>query len=153
MGKAADDGDVGEIRYPELIATIEYELLRTIGEDRMVMIAVDGGDIAPSAARLQIVLAHQTLDPLVICDDALVCGALPVRGASHRLRLVADRGPDEPGQQRAPLLVQNFARGVVKSADYVLGVVGAGVGICLELAVRHRDRLRRLHTRDVEFPR
>ena len=70
--KAARDPDIGEIGNPELIRAGQHECLGQIRENRQAMSAVNGGDTAPPAARLQIMLAHQATDALVVGNDALV---------------------------------------------------------------------------------
>ena len=69
----------------------DHEVLRQVGEDRLVMIAVGGGDEAPAALRLQAMLAHQPADLLGVDDDALMAqlGADPPIAIA--LELVADR--------------------------------------------------------------
>lgn len=43
IGKAADNCDIGEVRDPELVWTIKNDILRTIREDGLIMIAVGSG--------------------------------------------------------------------------------------------------------------
>lgn len=54
------------------------------------MVAVGGGDIAPAAERLKIMLAHQALDPLVVGNNTLMAKrglhAAPAIGFETRRR-------------------------------------------------------------------
>jgi len=43
---------MGEVRYPELVTAVEYEVPRSVGEDRMIVIAIGGDGIASAAAWL-----------------------------------------------------------------------------------------------------
>lgn len=75
IGEASADGDIGQVRDPELVRAIEDDTLRMIREDGLIMVTVGGGDVTSTAAWLKIVLAHQALDPLVVGDHALMAGA------------------------------------------------------------------------------
>ena len=56
------------------------------------MVTVGGGDITPAAARLQIVLAHQALDPLLVGDHAAMAKRRLHAAPAIGFELVADRG-------------------------------------------------------------
>jgi hypothetical protein len=84
--------DVGQVRYPELVRAIKDGILRTIREDGLIMVTVGGGDITPAAARLQIVLAHQALDPLLVGDHAAMAKRRLHAAPAIGFELVADRG-------------------------------------------------------------
>ena len=68
VSEAFDDGDIRYVRDPELVRPVDRQVFGAIGIDRLVMVAVGGGDIAPAPARLKVVLAHQPADFLVIDD-------------------------------------------------------------------------------------
>ena len=70
--------------------TVDDHILRQVGEDRLVVIAIGRRDVAPAQPRLKVVLAHEAPDLLVVHDHAL----LPQRGSNTApavgLELVAD---------------------------------------------------------------
>src|SRR5271155_5295418 len=70
--RPADNGDIGEVRHPELVKAVQDQFPRAVGEDWLIMIAVGGSDVAAPVARLQIMLTHQAFDSLVVGDDALM---------------------------------------------------------------------------------
>ena len=70
VNKADGDRDIGQIHDPELVAAIDDQLLGTIRKDGLVVIAVGRHDESPTLRRLQTMLAHQSLDLLVVHDPA-----------------------------------------------------------------------------------
>src|SRR6516164_9426052 len=91
VSKAIDDGDVGNVGDPELVWPVDPQILGAVGINRLVMVAVGRGDIAPPPARLKVVLTHQPADLLVIDDHSsmaqLGANASPAVG----FKLLADR--------------------------------------------------------------
>jgi hypothetical protein len=67
------------------------------------MVTVGRGHKAAPVFRLQIVLAHETADLLVVCHDALLPQGGPDTAPSIGFELVADRGDrlDERGSSIA----------------------------------------------------
>jgi hypothetical protein len=92
VSEAFDDGDVGYVRDPELVRSVDRQVFGPIGIDRLVMIAVGRGDISAAPAGLKVVLAHQPADLLVVDDQS----SMPQLGAHASpaigFELVADRG-------------------------------------------------------------
>ncbi len=66
------DGDIGDVGHPELVWPVPDHVLRQAREDRQVVIAIGGGDIAPTPKRLKTMLAHQASDFVMIDDKAAV---------------------------------------------------------------------------------
>src|SRR5512132_2666283 len=72
IDEADGDGDIGDIGHPQPVRPVDNQVLGQIGKDRLVMVAVGGGDESPAALRLQIMLAHDTADFLGVDDDPLM---------------------------------------------------------------------------------
>ena len=70
--KARLDRDVGYVRDPELIGTIDLLVASEIGENRTLVIAVGRDDVPSAALGLQAVLAHEPADLLAVDDKTLV---------------------------------------------------------------------------------
>ncbi len=71
--EAAGDGDIGQVRYPELMRAIGNDILGQVGGiNRSGMVAVGCHDVAPALFWLQIVLAHQASELLTVHHHALV---------------------------------------------------------------------------------
>src|SRR5438876_5474256 len=91
IDEAGRDRDIGDIRHPQLIRTVDDQIAGAIGKDRAVMIAIGRGHVAAPALRQQVALAHQPPNLLMIDDDAL----MPEFGADTpitvSLELIADR--------------------------------------------------------------
>ena len=49
VSEAFEDGDIRYIRDPELVRSIDRQVFGPIGIDRLVMVAVDRGDVAGEA--------------------------------------------------------------------------------------------------------
>jgi hypothetical protein len=93
IDEAAGDGDIGQVRHPKLVGTVDLEVARDEREDRPVVVAVvavGGAGEAPSSPWVEVVLAHQPADLLGI-DDVT---AMPELGADSAvavaLELVGD---------------------------------------------------------------
>ena len=91
IDEANSDRDVGDVGDPELVRSVDRDVLGPVREDWLVMIAVGGGDEALAMPGLQIVLAHQATDFLAVDDDALVAQLGPDTAIAVGLELVADR--------------------------------------------------------------
>jgi hypothetical protein len=78
IGEALVDGDIGYVRNPELVGSVNRQLSGSIGIDRLIMIAVGRRDVTAPPAWLKVVLAHQASDLLVIDDHA----TMPQLGAN-----------------------------------------------------------------------
>ena len=91
IGEALVDGDIGYVRNPELVGSVNRQLSGSIGIDRLIMIAVGRRDVTAPPAWLKVVLAHQASDLLVVDDHA----TMPQLGANAspaiEFELVADR--------------------------------------------------------------
>ena len=72
VDEAGGDGDVGQVRHPELVGAVDLEVARDEREDRPVVVAVGGAGEAPSSPWVEVVLAHQPADLLGIDDMAAV---------------------------------------------------------------------------------
>src|SRR6266851_9968517 len=57
--KAGRDCDIGDIGYPQLVRTIQFHVLREIGEDRIIVIAIRRRDKTPPLLWIQRMLAHE----------------------------------------------------------------------------------------------
>ena len=58
VSETFDDSDIGYVRDPELVRSVDRQVFGPIGIDRLVMIAVGRGDISATPARLKVVFAH-----------------------------------------------------------------------------------------------
>src|SRR3954471_8270981 len=67
------------------------DLSRQVREDRQVVLAIGGGDIATAPAGLQVMLAHQASQFLVVGDDALLAQRSLHAAIAIGLEAVADR--------------------------------------------------------------
>lgn len=72
IDKAGGDGDIGEVRHPELVGAVDLEASRDERVDRPVVVAVGGAGEAPSSPRVEVMLAHQPPDLLGIDHMAAV---------------------------------------------------------------------------------
>ena len=92
IDEAAHDGDVGYIGDPKLVGSVERYGFCKVRKDRLVMVAIPRFREAAPHSGLEVVLAHETADLLVIDDHAL----LPEGGLDPAptivLELVADCG-------------------------------------------------------------
>ena len=70
VGEVFKDGDIRDVRDPELVRPVNRQVLSAIGVDRLIVIAVGCRHIAAASAGLEIVLAHQSPDLLVIDGQA-----------------------------------------------------------------------------------
>src|SRR6516164_2923495 len=68
--KAGLDRDVGDVGYPQLVRTIQFHVLRKIGEDRTIVIAIRRCDKTPALPWIQRMLAHEPADLLGVHDNA-----------------------------------------------------------------------------------
>src|SRR3974377_1337046 len=57
--KAGRDRDIGDVGYPQLVRTIQFHVLRKIGEDRIIVIAIRRCGKTPPLPWIQRMLAHQ----------------------------------------------------------------------------------------------
>ena len=57
IDEAHQDRDVSYVSDPELVGTIDDHILRPVGEDRLVMIAIRRRDVASAQPRLKVVFA------------------------------------------------------------------------------------------------
>jgi len=78
VSEAFDDGDIRDVCDPDLVRPVNCQALGAIGMDRLVVVAVCRRHIAAPLARLQVMLAHQPPDLLVIDDHA----SMPQLGAN-----------------------------------------------------------------------
>jgi hypothetical protein len=53
IGEALVDGDIGYVRNPELVGSVNRQLSGSIGIDRLIMIAVGRRDVTAPPARLK----------------------------------------------------------------------------------------------------
>jgi len=72
IDEAGGDRDVGQVRHPELIGSMNLEAAGDPREDRPVVVAVGGAGEAPPTPRIEVVLEHQPADFLGIDDVAAV---------------------------------------------------------------------------------
>src|SRR5665647_2516175 len=72
-------------------ASIEGPIAGQVGEDRAIVIAVGRRDVTAPALGLQVVLAHQSADLLVVDDDAMMAEFGTDAPVAVSLELVADR--------------------------------------------------------------
>src|SRR5947207_1799136 len=68
--KAGRDCDIGDVGYPQLVRAIQFHVLREIGEDRIIVIAIRRRDKAPPLLWIQRMLAHEPADLLGVHDNA-----------------------------------------------------------------------------------
>ena len=66
VDEAADHGDVGQIRDPELVGPIRHDVPGQVREDRALVVTVGGRDVAAANTRLQVMRAHEAADLLVV---------------------------------------------------------------------------------------
>jgi hypothetical protein len=99
VDEAARHRDVGQVRDPELIGTVRHDVLGQVREDRTTVIAVGHRDVAAPDARLQVVLAHETADLLVVHHQPLLTQRRLDAPPAVGFERVADRshGLDESG--------------------------------------------------------
>jgi hypothetical protein len=86
------DGDVRYVRDPELVRAVNRKVLGPIGPDRLGVVAVGRRDIAAPSTGLEIVLAHQPSDLLVIDDHAPMLKLGANAPPAIEFELLADRG-------------------------------------------------------------
>lgn len=135
VGEAGGDRDVGQVTRrrprtdggprlaPELVGTVNLEILRHERVDRTIVIAVGGSDETPAPPRVQVVLPHQPPNLLGVDDkaavaefgvDAAIAVALEHVGdgadlrddllvAGPALRLGVEAGPRDAHQFAPPL--------------------------------------------------
>ena len=92
IDEAADNGDVGDIGYPELVGAVQDNVFSEVRKDRLVVIAVGRCREAASHSGVKVMLAHKTADLLVIDDQALLPESGPDPSPAIVLELVADFG-------------------------------------------------------------
>src|SRR5262245_1335913 len=68
--KAGRDCDIGDVGYPQLVRAIQFHVLREIGEDRIIVIAIRRRDKTPPLLWIQRMLAHEPADFLGVHDNA-----------------------------------------------------------------------------------
>ena len=91
IDEAGGDGDVGQVRHPELVGPVDLEVPRDEREDRPVVVAVGGAGEAPSSPWVEVVLAHQPADLLGVDDKAAVAELGADAAVAVALELVGDR--------------------------------------------------------------
>jgi hypothetical protein len=69
---SVEDGDVDQVRYQKLVRAIGNDTLCQISENWPGVIAVSRDDIAPTLFGLQVVLAHQAAQLLVVNHHTLM---------------------------------------------------------------------------------
>src|SRR5262249_54914497 len=70
--KAGRDCDIGDVGYPQLVRAIQFHVLREIGEDRIIVIAIRRRDKTPPLLWIQRMLAHEPADLLGVHDNAMM---------------------------------------------------------------------------------
>src|SRR6202040_4462985 len=124
--KARLDRDVGYVRDPELIGTIDLLVASEIGKNRTLVIAVGRDDVPSAALGLQAVLAHEPADLLAVDDKTLVAqlGADPPTAVS--LELVADnddfRDEFHVAYRYGRRIIESGARQSHQTASFVGGM-------------------------------
>ena len=109
VNEARRDCDVGDVGDPELIGAVDDLVLGQIAEDRMVVVAVCRRHISPTHAWLEIVLAHEALDLLVIDHEALLA-----KGGLHASPTVAfERVADRAHRLDDGCVVERHGRRVI----------------------------------------
>src|SRR5512139_2277530 len=68
--EAGRDCDIGDVGHPELVGAVWRRVLREIGEDRIVVIAIGRRDKPLPLLWIQRMLAHEPTDLLGVYDDA-----------------------------------------------------------------------------------
>src|SRR6266542_6377288 len=68
--KAGRDCDIGDVGYPQLVRAIQFHVLREIGEDRIIVIAIRRRDKTPPLLWIQRMLVHEPADLLGVHDNA-----------------------------------------------------------------------------------
>src|SRR6266478_2255278 len=68
--QAGRDCDIGDVGYPQLVRAIQFHVLREIGEDRIIVIAIRRRDKTPALPWIQRMLAHEPADLLGVHDNA-----------------------------------------------------------------------------------
>src|SRR6201984_2242690 len=68
--KAGRDCDIGDVGSPQLVRAIHFHVLREIGEDRVIVIAVRRRDKTPPLLWIQRLLAREPADFLGVHDNA-----------------------------------------------------------------------------------
>jgi len=99
IDEAGRDGDIGDVRDPELVGPMNLEPLGDIRKDRTVMVAVGRDDIAPPPFRVQIVLGHDPAHFLRVHDQAAMAqlgGDAPIAIGGIVFADRRDLGPDRP---------------------------------------------------------
>ena len=91
VDEAGGDGDVGQVRHPELVGAVDLEVPRDEREDRPVVVAVGGAGEAPSSPWVEVVLAHQPADLLGIDDMAAMAELGADAAVAVALEVVGDR--------------------------------------------------------------
>jgi hypothetical protein len=72
VDEAGGDGDVGQVRHPELVGAMDLEVACDEREDRPVVVAVGGAGETPPSPRVEVVLAHQPAHLLGVDEVATV---------------------------------------------------------------------------------
>src|SRR3954464_260257 len=91
VDEAGRNGDVGDVRHPELVGSVRSHVGREVGEDRLVVVAVRRNDVAPSLLRRQAMLAHEASHLLAVHEVALVAQLGGDATIAVGLELRADR--------------------------------------------------------------
>lgn len=95
--EAGSNGDVCQVRDPQLVGSVDFEVARNEREDWPVMIAVGGSGEPPLASRVQVMLAHEPAHLLGIDHMAAVAefgGDAPVAVAFKGIGDGPDLGDD-----------------------------------------------------------
>ena len=90
VGEANRDRDIGDVGDPQPVGSVDDHVFGSIGEDRLVVIAVGRCDIASADSRLQTVLAHKAFNLLVIDDPALLSQSRANPPRAVALKLLTD---------------------------------------------------------------
>ena len=91
IDEARRDGDVSDIRHPELVRAIDDLVPGEVREDRVVVIAISCGPKPPAALGLQVVLAHQATDFFRVHDHPAMAKLCANAAIAISLKLIADR--------------------------------------------------------------
>ena len=113
IDEAGGDGDVSQVRHPELVGPVDLEVPRDERVDRPVVVAVGGTGETTSSPWVEVVLTHQPADLLGIDDMAAVAELGVDTAIAVALELVGDRPDLGDGLQVGR---SAFRRGVIGGA-------------------------------------
>src|SRR4051794_24288098 len=97
VNEAARNGDVGEVRDPELVRALGNKILGQVGVDRPGMVAVRRDNVAAPPLGLKIIVAHESTQLLVVHHHTLMTQRRPDPPVAVALELVANRA--NPGEE------------------------------------------------------